>query len=586
MAEGLARAQPRYDEAKARRYLTWLAREMQQRGVTVFMIEDLQPACLARWVPFLAYVVASRLLATVAVAVPTMIVGWAQSWSGSTLLGMLAWTLAASPGLVLLCLFDLRWTATSRAGRALRLVLFSGLVGGGAALVAWLNDGDAGSLIWGAVMFGLLGAVMAAGRPRRPTDDIHVVESLSWSWRRGLLSVAAGLVLIVWAVIGTWEGRGGKLDLSDLFVGAAFLAAVLLALTGFRPGLPGLKASPNQGILATARHSVRVGLGVFAVAAVPFFLLDASILGVTWLDPFPTTSAKDLIAPAVFVAATAMVLMGGKEVIRHVCLRLVLWVTGALPWRLARFLDHASVQLQILQKVGGGYIFVHRLLLEHFAGDGPRRAGLVLGAVTALFVSLLWAAPQAARPEPGAAPSRAARAGTLAAAALAHGDLIFRSGTSLDSRLIRVVDRASRYSHVGMVDLSDGVVHVVHIEPGNDDVDGHVRREPLRDFLGDEKASGYAVYRVSGADDGRAAAAVRAALDYQAAGVTFDRRFDLETPATMYCTELVWRAYLAAGLDLTRGDLQGTFPLGPQRAVRLSSLLRSPHVSLIVEGGR
>ena len=44
MAEGLARAQPRYDEAKARRYLTWLAREMQQRGVTVFMIEDLQPA--------------------------------------------------------------------------------------------------------------------------------------------------------------------------------------------------------------------------------------------------------------------------------------------------------------------------------------------------------------------------------------------------------------------------------------------------------------------------------------------------------------------------------------------------------------
>jgi hypothetical protein len=71
-----------------------------------------------------------------------------------------------------------------------------------------------------------------------------------------------------------------------------------------------------------------------------------------------------------------MLLIGGKEVIRHFSLRFVLWRTGALPWRLARFLDHASVELQILQKAGGGYIFVHRLLLEHFAGDRARRAAI------------------------------------------------------------------------------------------------------------------------------------------------------------------------------------------------------------------
>jgi eukaryotic-like serine/threonine-protein kinase len=37
-----------------------------------------------------------------------------------------------------------------------------------------------------------------------------------------------------------------------------------------------------------------------------------------------------------------------------------------LPWRLIPFLDHC-VDLIFLRRVGGGYIFVHRLLMEHFA---------------------------------------------------------------------------------------------------------------------------------------------------------------------------------------------------------------------------
>ena len=40
----------------------------------------------------------------------------------------------------------------------------------------------------------------------------------------------------------------------------------------------------------------------------------------------------------------------------------------------ARFLDHAA-DLIFLQKVGGGYRFIHRLLLEHFAempGEGKQ----------------------------------------------------------------------------------------------------------------------------------------------------------------------------------------------------------------------
>jgi len=39
---------------------------------------------------------------------------------------------------------------------------------------------------------------------------------------------------------------------------------------------------------------------------------------------------------------------------------------GYAPWRYARFLDDATDRI-FLRKVGRGYIFVHRLLLEYFA---------------------------------------------------------------------------------------------------------------------------------------------------------------------------------------------------------------------------
>ena len=53
--------------------------------------------------------------------------------------------------------------------------------------------------------------------------------------------------------------------------------------------------------------------------------------------------------------------------IKHYLLRLALWLKGDIPRDYVRFLDYAAA-LIFLRKVGGGYIFVHRLVLEHFAG--------------------------------------------------------------------------------------------------------------------------------------------------------------------------------------------------------------------------
>jgi len=61
---------------------------------------------------------------------------------------------------------------------------------------------------------------------------------------------------------------------------------------------------------------------------------------------------------------------GGNAVIQHVTLRSMLYQKGFAPWNYASFLDHAT-ELIFLQKVGGGYIFIHRMLLEHFAKVEP-----------------------------------------------------------------------------------------------------------------------------------------------------------------------------------------------------------------------
>ena len=57
---------------------------------------------------------------------------------------------------------------------------------------------------------------------------------------------------------------------------------------------------------------------------------------------------------------------GGASCIKHFLLRIFLYLRGYIPWDYARFLNYATERI-FLHKVGGSYIFIHRMLLEHFA---------------------------------------------------------------------------------------------------------------------------------------------------------------------------------------------------------------------------
>jgi hypothetical protein len=67
-----------------------------------------------------------------------------------------------------------------------------------------------------------------------------------------------------------------------------------------------------------------------------------------------------------------LIIFGGLDAIKHYVLRLILAREGYAPLSYVSFLDYAT-KLIFLRKVGGGYIFIHRMLMEYFAAMGKER---------------------------------------------------------------------------------------------------------------------------------------------------------------------------------------------------------------------
>jgi hypothetical protein len=80
-------------------------------------------------------------------------------------------------------------------------------------------------------------------------------------------------------------------------------------------------------------------------------------------------------------------------------------------------------------------------------------------------------------------------------------------------------------------------------------------REPWDAVISPERIAGATVFRVEEASAPAAVGGKAAAVAQQfwRDALPFDHAFDLATPERLYCTELVWRAYMAARVDLRGG---------------------------------
>ncbi|MBD2100690.1 NACHT domain-containing NTPase [Leptolyngbya sp. FACHB-261] len=302
---------------KTRYWLIWLAQRLKAGNQTEFLIEKMQPTWLQERSQKRAYQIGCVLIGGL-VGVPI-----------GVLIG----------------------------------VLRSGLMFG-------LKSGLTSGLTFG-LMFGLM-FVPGVGLGPRQMDEISVVETLSWSWKKAWSGLCR--IPIPELRIGLLSGLLSGL-LGSLLVDPKFGAMLVLMLAllfrlrlGLRGGLSGLeverKATPNQGIRRSACNAVCGAL----IVGLMFSLIIGMVGGlISGLVVEPIVALRFMLTTGLVIGLIIGLLQyGGITCIQHFTLRLVLWQSGNIPWNYARFLNYATERL-LLQRVGGSYRFTHDLLREHFA---------------------------------------------------------------------------------------------------------------------------------------------------------------------------------------------------------------------------
>jgi hypothetical protein len=404
----------RYGKPDTLRWLGGLAGQMLRHGQRVLLVESLQPNYLETWVERGVYVLLSRAATGLALG-------------GMEGIYLFSLTRMSPPE---------AWMRTVAFWQVMLAGLFMGLLFGLAVgAVDWLRlrptriDGQSGSpeplwhtvavvaLYWGLFAallgilrigmarapFGLIWALLFALRGRRQSleADVQPVLGLAWSWRRAAQGGLYGL--LVGVAIGVLVVAISPEEASTAYPVYVLLYAILGAAFGGVTRTVGESPMPGRGIRVTIRAAMRGGLLTATLPCLLFPVAMIVVIVIGWTLPVDTFQAfTAALTPAIAAAGLPVVPVvvlglaalaglivgmlvglyfgllgalwyGGADAIQHAVLRSLLWRRGAIPWRLPRFLDFCT-RLIFLQRVGGGYRFVHGALMAHFArrGDAGR----------------------------------------------------------------------------------------------------------------------------------------------------------------------------------------------------------------------
>jgi hypothetical protein len=191
--------------------------------------------------------------------------------------------------------------------------------------------------------------------------------------RRGAL-VGIVTVCIVLTLLQLTLLVAGRLGLPDIFnaTRAVAVGCVSGLITGLIYGVSRgqlkthASSKPNQGIWRSLYNGGRVLLVAGLIVWVVYDLLVLTQASPQEIIDFTSQQLLTGVIAGISSGFFFGLLNGGIACIHHVLLHVFLWRARVLPWNYARFLDYTAERI-LLSKVGGGYIFVHRLLLEYFA---------------------------------------------------------------------------------------------------------------------------------------------------------------------------------------------------------------------------
>lgn len=184
-------------------------------------------------------------------------------------------------------------------------------------------------------------------------------------------------------------------------------------------------------------------------------------------------------------------------------------------------------------------------------------------------------------PQPRSAPDENTAIRLPDRKALQSGDIIFRRGRDAVSGMVLAADGRTSFSHVGIVITKAEAVWVIHASPAEgDETDGRVKVEPIEVFASTERASEIGIYRVRKIADTTIARVIKEARSY--VGRPFDVKFDISDESQLYCTELVWRAYQVAGVELVKKFDHVALPLTTGSVIFPSSIADSSKLYRVI----
>ncbi|MEB3310289.1 MAG: NACHT domain-containing protein [Snowella sp.] len=298
------RINQKYSREKTVQWLAWLAQKMSNLSQSMFLIEQIQPSWLPNKLENIFYRLGIVLAGTLVIAFILFI--------GMT--------------------FDL-----------------------GNIQLNQLNVIALNIFAWGLVLFAYFGI---------GAIEINTFESLTWPWKKSGKELLAGFVkgliwgfalcpfAILWCVRICRDGATQENIIASIILGLV-LGLIIGIIDAVKGAEIETKTIPNQGIRQSA-----VNAGIITV--ISWIILSVMILN---FFPMGLRSVSSIITWGLILG---LLFGGGIAVIQHYGLRFFLWIRNYVPFSLVHLLDYASERV-FLRKVGGGYIFIHRMLLEYFA---------------------------------------------------------------------------------------------------------------------------------------------------------------------------------------------------------------------------
>jgi DNA polymerase III delta prime subunit len=374
---------------QTRKWLGWLAKQMKQTSQTEFLIEEMQSQVLSiRQQQQYRLIIESCVFLIIGLSVGLSIGLIIELYYG-LLIGLSA---ALTAQLIarlnikmtqIKSLFypSLNYSVKTIMNYGLSFGLISGFIGGLChrlrfSLIYGLINGLIGGLTGGLVY-----ALIIQQQPK-----ITSIKVLKFSWpnflRNGLISglsfgMLSGLIIgLKYALNYGWN--------YGLFHGLNFglnFGSSFGLISGLINGLSAksleINNFPNQGIKRSVKNFAVYGLSSGLIIWLSFEIIGwLGLVLLNWLylnliAPYnklgiAVEGLTNYLTFGLLYGLLVGMIFGGFVCIQHGILRLLLYQSKLIPWNYARFLDYSTERL-FLQRVGGRYRFVHRLLQDHFS---------------------------------------------------------------------------------------------------------------------------------------------------------------------------------------------------------------------------